>query len=357
MPTQPYSLAYLVRKLKAPMCFCSGPEMGSRCPPEPGKFDVKVMEALEYLQLSLDPEFDFIFGVDYAGSSSGDFCGSRIRHIGDDKTYTGAGDFMGGSKTYREELSRPPLPACSEEMRQNIENSFWICFWRGQVSGTISSCFSMAPKIDDPSVPGDFDDINFFTVSGELRAVVVITIDGGPITQVEKAMMPSILSSVNTNMNRRGCGKDKYSTNTFIVWCHFPNLEELVLSMDGVKNLVADDADMVQFSNGGFEQTKPSNGRTFRSLGPSGQKDDAVPSLFQDGATVQSVMRPKDINLEDKFNTATSLDDQDTLLFLVKKYAPDHMDEILPCLQHPAESWSEGVMDAIVALGVEVKGA
>eukprot|EP00928_Gymnodinium_smaydae_P042731 TRINITY_DN28737_c0_g1_i1.p1 TRINITY_DN28737_c0_g1~~TRINITY_DN28737_c0_g1_i1.p1 ORF type:complete len:174 (-),score=24.51 TRINITY_DN28737_c0_g1_i1:303-824(-) len=70
-----------------------------------------------------------------------------------------------------------------------------------------------------------------------VKTVVCLTVDGGPITQVEKTLIPDIGKCVLSNLRMRGVPAD---VDCQILWCHFATMEDVLRSMDGVQNLVSD---------------------------------------------------------------------------------------------------------------------
>ena len=68
----------------------------------------------------------------------------------------------------------------------------------------------------------------------EARVVVAVSIDGGPITQVERFLIPEISSSVISDVRRRAFS---WGGGATIVWVRFPTVEHMLRSLDGEVNL------------------------------------------------------------------------------------------------------------------------
>eukprot|EP00928_Gymnodinium_smaydae_P082604 TRINITY_DN65924_c0_g1_i1.p1 TRINITY_DN65924_c0_g1~~TRINITY_DN65924_c0_g1_i1.p1 ORF type:complete len:650 (+),score=103.95 TRINITY_DN65924_c0_g1_i1:45-1994(+) len=291
------SIMAIVKRYNCPLVFCSLPEYGA----DPhghfeGGYTAPVMSIAEVLPNVISMN---VYGrklarvlnlVDFAGSTSGIFCSTRVRALTSKRTIIdedsgriklieegqphmlrGAGDF---------DISYIPLMEgrkCSpqEAKELKIENSFWICFWRGKVAGGITSTLAaMDPFMDSlrfqlldqwakqNDEESDSDDsfdaerakadeeedlanaaaiprLNDSTKLGNgHRTVCLISVDGGPITQVEKRHLADIGKSVVSDIRRR---KNDWADEVQIIWCHFPSIMDLLASMSGCKNLVVDE--------------------------------------------------------------------------------------------------------------------
>jgi hypothetical protein len=70
-----------------------------------------------------------------------------------------------------------------------------------------------------------------------LRVVVVISIDGGQISQGEKRLLPSLLRNTLSDLQRRGF---KWAHTARIIYAQFPSVEDVLQSLAGVRNLHPD---------------------------------------------------------------------------------------------------------------------
>eukprot|EP00928_Gymnodinium_smaydae_P074227 TRINITY_DN57296_c0_g1_i1.p1 TRINITY_DN57296_c0_g1~~TRINITY_DN57296_c0_g1_i1.p1 ORF type:complete len:218 (+),score=28.36 TRINITY_DN57296_c0_g1_i1:76-654(+) len=130
---KPTSLAYLALFYNAPIVLVSSPEFGAD-DSQPGVYNQPVMSICEKLQNHLErcegfqPRFSI--GVDFQASTSSRFCSSRIHGVNlDGSLQTGESDFH--RKFHPEEKDM--------DMRLAIMNSYWVCYWRGKVSGALST--------------------------------------------------------------------------------------------------------------------------------------------------------------------------------------------------------------------------
>eukprot|EP00928_Gymnodinium_smaydae_P096281 TRINITY_DN8470_c0_g1_i3.p1 TRINITY_DN8470_c0_g1~~TRINITY_DN8470_c0_g1_i3.p1 ORF type:complete len:326 (-),score=22.34 TRINITY_DN8470_c0_g1_i3:530-1447(-) len=229
----------------ASLLLVSAPEYGARMD-DPSAHDVPVMRICESLHERLAPNITFTIGVDFKDSTSGQFCSSRVRST--NPLMYGKDDFdMDLTEACQEE--RPPLPTCSARMRMATENSFWISYWRGQVSGCLLTAIMSAnesPKCEKSVmalIEGPHDYVGYEYISGETgapslrepqRVVVVTSIEGGPITQVEKTQIPSVCTAVLANLQRR---QYSWAWRVCVMWCHFPCVEGFIESLAGRRNL------------------------------------------------------------------------------------------------------------------------
>merc|ERR1719350_2722298 len=128
-----------------------------------------------------------------------------------------------------------------------IPNSVWFQYWRGKISGAIAqSLITMESKevsvADCIATQGVVP--NTFTISNKLcdtetvRLVVVVSIDGGPVTQAEKASIGAISRNALSDLRRR---QYTWAPNAHIMWVHFPNTIDLLDSLQGARNLMLDE--------------------------------------------------------------------------------------------------------------------
>lgn len=234
----------------------------------PGNFEaVPVMEVLEKLDSNFKDEHKgiFTFGVDFAGSDTSQFVNSRFRHGASGLQLSG-NDFDEDWLCYQDDIAskfpdyledlKVQLPTCSPQKRCAIEHSFWLALWRGMVMGAVTAAFMKAKPIDKP---GDCwkSYLGTYSICQEgpsSRFVLAVSIDGGPITQVEKANLPGIFKTVLSNVARRG---GEWGSEAHILWVHFPTCEDFFRSMDGICNLTVD-----MDSTRGFEYANADDSRS-----------------------------------------------------------------------------------------------
>jgi len=231
------SLADFILLWKAPVVLISSPEYGLD---DQGTFTAPAMTICENLNHHLKKD-KFLksvmtLAVDFAGSTSGEFCKSRVRWVQD------------GNEIY--EADAHPF----SDDKKNIENSFWGSYWRGKVDGALTACLI---HMGDRKLPGhekkretflggekmsqkESQGACFRGIPGKwkIRVVVAVSIDGGPITQVEKSLIPCIRDNVISDLHRRGFS---WSHHAHVVWCSFPSVKDLVRSMAGERNLAKQD--------------------------------------------------------------------------------------------------------------------
>jgi len=219
------------------MVLISSPEYGLD---DHGTFTAPAMTICENLNYNLK-KHPFLqqcmtVAVDFAGSTSGDFCKSRVRWVQD------------GNKVYEADAR------LFSDDKEQTEHSFWVSYWRGKVAGALTATlihmggrklpehekrhetFLGGEKMGQKESQSCF----FRGVPGKdnIRLVLAVSIDGGPITQVEKSSIPSITSNVISDLRRRGFS---WSNVAHIVWCSFPSIKDLIRSLAGERNLAKQD--------------------------------------------------------------------------------------------------------------------
>eukprot|EP00928_Gymnodinium_smaydae_P075587 TRINITY_DN58592_c0_g1_i1.p1 TRINITY_DN58592_c0_g1~~TRINITY_DN58592_c0_g1_i1.p1 ORF type:complete len:525 (-),score=70.63 TRINITY_DN58592_c0_g1_i1:200-1774(-) len=359
------SLAELVRDLKAPMVLVSSPEVGARKPLSAKKFDAPVMTTLEQLPDNIDAHF--VFAVDFAGSTTSQFAASRVRCIGPDgAVISGASDWtdMDYSEAYKGKPNRSGLPACNEHFRQQIENSFWINLWRGQVHGALIGSFVTGKELIHETYeggecpilePAGFeggDDARF-------KVTIAVSIDGGAITRVEKTFLPDIFQGVMSNMRRRG---GSASGEAAIVWCHFPTVEDFLHSLGGKQNLAFDEEPSRNFMS--LQATDARLGKrpmrhsvvpaTFKCMDDDAKLKTSKESLFRKGCSADAMMKlggdGEKLALM-KIVKAWCAHDEDGVLFILEKYPNLAKVRINDSGEHfPMDSTDEG--DSITEIAV-----
>lgn len=305
------------------------PERGQDCKQDNGLYrfgsnprGAPVMDIIEELPLHLRKNVVFLNAVDFAGSTSSDLCGKRIRwanpedpeqsfelaaalearrHMDPEGSSSRSGRQGGfsnksdredypatsGNVVYcrndfeREDLRRVPEfkhLEPKEYKEKCIEHSQWITFWSGQVSGGVKAALANIREVGFPSrevqrasnLPtfreaSMWEDPSYWTMAvstlkeflpirgtGKLRTLVVLTVDGGPITQVEKRHIPHLVQNALSDLRSRHY---KWTAHARIVWAHFPTVEDLIHSFDGVQNLIHDDSEHNQFATDCYGKT------------------------------------------------------------------------------------------------------
>jgi len=70
--------------------------------------------------------------------------------------------------------------------------------------------------------------------SSDLRAVIAVMIDGGPVTQQEQREMPQICDDVVFDLRRQGYD---WASNAHVLLVRFPDVDTLLQSLAGEPNL------------------------------------------------------------------------------------------------------------------------
>jgi len=68
----------------------------------------------------------------------------------------------------------------------------------------------------------------------DLRAVIAVMIDGGPVTQEEQREMPQICDDVVFDLRRQGYD---WASNAHVLLVRFPDVQTMLRSLDGEQNL------------------------------------------------------------------------------------------------------------------------
>eukprot|EP00928_Gymnodinium_smaydae_P094164 TRINITY_DN786_c0_g3_i1.p1 TRINITY_DN786_c0_g3~~TRINITY_DN786_c0_g3_i1.p1 ORF type:complete len:466 (-),score=48.27 TRINITY_DN786_c0_g3_i1:455-1852(-) len=184
---------------------------GSFAESREGGYTAPVMRICEDLTKHLKEGVSFFNLVDFAGSSSIDLCNLRSHSIDEGRRNSAHG----------------------------IEHSTWLAFWRGKIAGGMVSAFTAQPdhpiKADQQlGAQGPFWRP---MVLPTVRVLVALSVDGGPVSQVEKLEIPKLLRSVTSDLNRRAY---QWSASCHIIWAHFPHIDGLVASLNGERNLTFD---------------------------------------------------------------------------------------------------------------------
>eukprot|EP00928_Gymnodinium_smaydae_P032839 TRINITY_DN23689_c0_g2_i1.p1 TRINITY_DN23689_c0_g2~~TRINITY_DN23689_c0_g2_i1.p1 ORF type:complete len:877 (-),score=92.40 TRINITY_DN23689_c0_g2_i1:244-2796(-) len=206
------------------------------------------MRILEAMGSKLKEQFLDKLGiaVDFKGSTSGKWCGSRIRFASSAaETLEGAEDFTVSDGCFLARNAAFREKDHAQQQRMCIENSFWFSFWRGKVSGALAQTQISSKGVHQPSGQAMREAQGLVTASASgdaaasdpVRVVVAVSIDGGPITQAEKVAIPGVCQSVMADLRRRGF---RWASKAHVVWCHFPSVAELVRSVAGERNLTHD---------------------------------------------------------------------------------------------------------------------
>eukprot|EP00928_Gymnodinium_smaydae_P004132 TRINITY_DN11437_c0_g1_i2.p1 TRINITY_DN11437_c0_g1~~TRINITY_DN11437_c0_g1_i2.p1 ORF type:complete len:987 (-),score=102.33 TRINITY_DN11437_c0_g1_i2:154-2823(-) len=307
-PKNYVSMAELVDQFRAPILFASSPEMGLRRGVPTPVFDIEVMKISENLPKHMSRGTSFACTFDFAGSSTSRFANSRVRDVDEDgHVLRSDTDFSMSYEEAYEKDDRAALPTCSDVVRRAIENSYWFCMWFGLVSGGLMQSFQTS--IDVKSATGK-ESLRFPGISVEktVRVVIVASVDGGPITQVEKDHLPQIIQNVQKNVRSRGYA---WGSSTRVVWCHFPACRDMVRSIAGGQNLR-----LVRATSYGLIEL------SFAPECPDFQLDkDATPALpgkLKDSvATTMADLRVYHMHT---LGTAAMNGDIDSMEYIVKKY-------------------------------------
>eukprot|EP00928_Gymnodinium_smaydae_P004134 TRINITY_DN11437_c0_g1_i4.p1 TRINITY_DN11437_c0_g1~~TRINITY_DN11437_c0_g1_i4.p1 ORF type:complete len:987 (-),score=65.52 TRINITY_DN11437_c0_g1_i4:156-2825(-) len=307
-PKNYVSMAELVDQFQAPILFSSSPEYGLRRGVPTAVFDVEVMKIAENLPKPVSHGTSFACTFDFAGSSTSRFSSSRVRDIDEQgqMIYSDT-DFSRSYEEAYEDDERPALPTCSKVVRQAVENSYWFCMWFGLVSGGLMQSFQKS--VDRKSESGKKSFKLPGIISGStVRVVIVASVDGGPITQVEKDHLPQIIQNVQKNVRSRGYA---WGSSTRVVWCHFPACRDMIRSIGGAQNLrlvSATSYGLVEFS--------------FAPECPDFQLDkDATPALpGRLKHSVATTMADLRVNHMYALGTAAINGDMDSIKYIVNKY-------------------------------------
>lgn len=245
------SLAELCSILGAPIAVCSAPETQLN-----GK---QAMKAVEQLPMKVKPEFQrkITSIVDAEGSTNGAWTSQKIRtlnahgcitHEDDfDRDLTGATDFDKYLKQNWADFEEKAKFRCrggnlDDKIRKlavkgfAVRNSQWNSYWRGKVVGGLTMALTMmepkeltAEDLRSVGIGKTMMDIN------ELHVVIAAVIDGGHVTQEEQREIPEMIDEVVFDLRRRGYS---WAANALVLLVRFPDIESIVKSLDGEKNLV-----------------------------------------------------------------------------------------------------------------------
>lgn len=337
-----------------------------------GPYGAPVMDIIEELPLHLHNNVVFLNAVDFAGSTSGKACAERIRWANpEDPENPSEQDLKkpstrNGNVVYcGDDFKRKDLRNVNEfkdldpkeyEMKC-IEHSQWIAFWCGQVSGGVKAALANIREVGFPSkrvqrsarLPvfregSMWEDPSYWTMAvsmmkeflpirgvGKLRTLVVLSVDGGPVTKVEKFHIPALVQNALSDLR---CRHYNWTPHARIVWAHFPTVEDLLHSFDGLQNLVHDEDPHNKFATDCYDATL-----TFKWAGKAQEPSapDAGPraneepqksyaySLFQRGGLSQllslnEAAQDENANVSG-FRSAIAANDEHTVRFIVDKFS------------------------------------
>eukprot|EP00928_Gymnodinium_smaydae_P027532 TRINITY_DN21270_c1_g7_i1.p1 TRINITY_DN21270_c1_g7~~TRINITY_DN21270_c1_g7_i1.p1 ORF type:complete len:568 (+),score=63.85 TRINITY_DN21270_c1_g7_i1:131-1834(+) len=212
-------------------------------------YTAPTMKILQDLPASLRSDVSFSNLVDFKGSSSAEFCSSRIRCVMDGLVIRCDRDFDRDLRSaFKDE--EPPEEGWTEDAlrEQAILHSAWMIFWRGKVFGGLTAMLATMQSHATPPVNMQADrHVNFINpkLCAKARVIVAISIDGGKITEVEKNVLPKLILDVLSDIRRR---QYTWATNTWIIWAQFQNPVQLLKSMNGERNLRPDMRERYQFA-------------------------------------------------------------------------------------------------------------
>eukprot|EP00928_Gymnodinium_smaydae_P007374 TRINITY_DN12656_c0_g4_i2.p1 TRINITY_DN12656_c0_g4~~TRINITY_DN12656_c0_g4_i2.p1 ORF type:complete len:369 (-),score=49.03 TRINITY_DN12656_c0_g4_i2:281-1387(-) len=328
----PIALSELILKTEAPVVFVSAPQCGPARSPQGGPMApysaVNVMNILECLPEHVISQLKISFAVDFAGSRNSQFADTRIHsfNAATGTLFRGQDDFK---TDLRPDLSEAPksearkqqlekLPSCDEAYRRCVENSYWMSMWRGQITGALSSSLVHAP-VKEVNGLDDILKYNCPTSDFGMRYVVAVSIDGGPITQVEKAWLPDVFATTLSNLRRRGY---EWGACAKILWCNFPTLEDCLRSLGGVQNL-AMDLDTVKSFDWGYRYDEEGEfldaSPTFTCISSLDKQCDDVNMLYSE---VSEILSSK-TDVGKKLKTVMSSWDEDAALFILDGFQVD----------------------------------
>jgi len=237
------SLADLWANYGASFSVASSPEKGLDREGQfgaPGSYEAPVMTIFENITKWLCEGVAFANMVDFAGGASADFCNSRIRCV--QKGTDTSTQVLFCDRDFDADLT-DAFPGTQQNGQAKfslaVEHSMWFAYWRGQVAGGIKSALISQSDAVLPSLQRQIELEGPYYEFGrkKVRLHVIVSVDGGPVTQVEKAHLPSIARQVKGDLLRRKYGWSKHAV---IVWAHFPSIMDVIQSMDGACNLAYD---------------------------------------------------------------------------------------------------------------------
>eukprot|EP00928_Gymnodinium_smaydae_P086622 TRINITY_DN7093_c0_g4_i1.p1 TRINITY_DN7093_c0_g4~~TRINITY_DN7093_c0_g4_i1.p1 ORF type:complete len:387 (+),score=52.96 TRINITY_DN7093_c0_g4_i1:56-1216(+) len=131
-----------------------------------------------------------------------------------------------GSASQRDCRSKPPDRDMTPEDWSNpvaIADTQWARYWMGCVRGCLTSLLISAKEVKDSQTLG----ANW---AEGARIVVALSISGGPITQVEKTLIPGVITGVISNLATRNIDAGGQYR---ILWLHFESFGQLAKALSG----------------------------------------------------------------------------------------------------------------------------
>eukprot|EP00928_Gymnodinium_smaydae_P044879 TRINITY_DN29954_c0_g1_i1.p1 TRINITY_DN29954_c0_g1~~TRINITY_DN29954_c0_g1_i1.p1 ORF type:complete len:1034 (-),score=157.47 TRINITY_DN29954_c0_g1_i1:360-3293(-) len=246
----------------------------------------------------------FTSAVDFAGSTSGKFCSSRIHHVSGGKTIYGNEDFD-RDVSAAEDFSELDMND-SEKRAAAIAHSFWVCFWRGATQSALKSVLISMPSERYTPFPGYGSNAwhKAIELGASSRTVIAVSIDGGPVTEVEKTMIPEICDNVVADLHRRAYD---WANQAQVIWCCFPSVRHFLRSLDGEERLVLN-TDVKMKASAWIDRTQDWEDAP-KGEGILKTDIDTIEELAREG------VKPKKENLE----AAIDRGDSDTVAFLLEK--------------------------------------
>eukprot|EP00928_Gymnodinium_smaydae_P080755 TRINITY_DN64396_c0_g1_i1.p1 TRINITY_DN64396_c0_g1~~TRINITY_DN64396_c0_g1_i1.p1 ORF type:complete len:835 (+),score=64.35 TRINITY_DN64396_c0_g1_i1:219-2507(+) len=140
-------------------------------------------------------------------------------------------DFAGSSSAKECSSYAPDNHSETWASQEGIRSTQWARNWTGLVRGTMREMLFMSTPFSGDKVKGKSgqrDRESFFPPMS--RAIFVFSITGGPITQMERTMIPDLISGVLADFSRLDI-KDFDHLN--IIWVHFETVFDLFRALAG----------------------------------------------------------------------------------------------------------------------------
>ena len=226
-----HALGKLMRTFGAKIAVVSAPQCGPG--PTDGEFKIPVMVGLERIASYIFPEF--ITAYDFKGSSSAGDCASVLP-------------------------DKEMLPENWADSTQ-IAATQWCRYWMGRVRGTLSALLLSACATPNAivlkGVMGAADDPSTRAAFGSsCRVIIAVSISGGPITQTEFGLLPSVIAGLVSDLTTG----DLAIQGVRVLWLHFDRVEDLLKALQGYGGIdVSNAVDSNRFDKPGRWSDGPYN--------------------------------------------------------------------------------------------------